>query len=279
MAATGRCRLVSCFAKGDKLGEGTYGSVYQARDKETGRLVALKRVKEKTFEREGMPQTSLREIALLRKLKHPNIVSLIEVVVGSKADSIFLVFEYCGFELAQLVDSLPSAFPFAEIKCVIRQLLGAVAHMHANGVIHRDLKLSNLLLSDRKTSAARCAARCAAAAAAAAAAISRVRLPSPLTNASTVGCRVAHAALADGALKLCDFGLARELYPPAADDDPGTSYTPRVVTLWYRPPELLLGATRYGASVDLWSVGCILGELMLHRPLVRAADKPPIGRR
>ena len=214
MAATGRCRLVSCFAKGDKLGEGTYGSVYQARDKETGRLVALKRVKEKTFEREGMPQTSLREIALLRKLKHPNIVSLIEVVVGSKADSIFLVFEYCGFELAQLVDSLPSAFPFAEIKCVIRQLLGAVAHMHANGVIHRDLKLSNLLLSDRKTSAARCAARCAAAAAAAAAAISRVRLPSPLTNASTVGCRVAHAALADGALKLCDFGLARSSTRP-----------------------------------------------------------------
>lgn len=222
---TSRCRLVSCFTKGDKLGEGTYGSVYQARDKETGRLVALKRVKEKTFEREGMPQTSLREIALLRKLKHPNIVSLLEVVVGSKADSIFLVFEYCGFELAQLVDSLPSAFPLAEIKCVIRQLLSAVAHMHSNGVIHRDLKLSNLLLSDH------------------------------------------------GALKLCDFGLARDLYPPASDGEQGATYTPRVVTLWYRSPELLLGATRYGAPVDLWSVGCILGELLLHRPLLPAGTE------
>ena len=70
-----------------------------------------------------------------------------EVVVGSKLDSIFLVFEYCSFELAQLVDTLPSAFP-CEIKCVVKQLLEALACLHANGVMHRDLKLSNLLLSD-----------------------------------------------------------------------------------------------------------------------------------
>ena len=101
---SGACRAVGCFSKGEKLGEGTYGSVYQARDKQTGALVALKRVKEKSFEREGMPLTSLREVAVLRRLRHPHVVSLIEVVVGSKANSIFLVFEYCEFELARLID-------------------------------------------------------------------------------------------------------------------------------------------------------------------------------
>lgn len=221
---TSGCRPVTSYTKGEKLGEGTYGSVYQARDKVTGRIVALKRVKEKTFEREGMPQTSLREVALLRKLQHPHIVSLVEVVVGSKLDSIFLVFEYCSFELAQLVDTLPSAFPLCEIKCVVKQLLEALAHLHANGVMHRDLKLSNLLLSD------------------------------------------------EGNVKLCDFGLAREYYAPSKGERE-SSYTPRVVTLWYRAPELLFGATRYGPSVDLWSVGCILGELLLHRPLLPAQNE------
>ena len=120
MMAGGACRSVSCYSKGDKLGEGTYGSVYQARDKESGRLVALKRVKEKNLEKEGMPQTSLREVALLRRLRHPHVVSLIEVAVGAKADSIFLVFEYCSFELAQLI--------------AICQLCGRRAYLGEEGV-------------------------------------------------------------------------------------------------------------------------------------------------
>lgn len=224
--ATGACRPVSSYAKGEKLGEGTYGSVYKAVDKATGRVVALKRVKEKNLDREGMPQTSLREVALLRRLRHPHIVSLVEVVVGSRVDSIFLVFEYCAFELARLVDSLPKPFPLAEVKCALHQLLRAVAHLHANGILHRDLKLSNLLIND------------------------------------------------EGELKLCDFGLARE---HSADDDASEHsdgpYTPRMVTLWYRAPELLLNAPRYGLAVDMWSVGCILGELLLHRPLLPGSNE------
>ena len=85
------CRSVSeHYSKLDKIGEGTYGSVYKARDRASGAFVALKRVKLSGIEREGMPQTSLREVGLLRRLRHPNIVRLEEVAVGTKLDSVFL---------------------------------------------------------------------------------------------------------------------------------------------------------------------------------------------
>ena len=70
----GACRSVNNWSKLDKVGEGTYGSVYKAADRATGALVARKRIKLSSNEREGMPLTSLREVSLLRRLRHPNIV-------------------------------------------------------------------------------------------------------------------------------------------------------------------------------------------------------------
>ena len=147
-AAAGACRVVSSFSKLDKLGEGTYGSVYRARDRDSGDIVALKRVKLSGahFEREGMPLTSLREVSLLRRLRHPNVVQLQEVVVGSKLDSLFLVFECCEHDLAHLLDTMKSPFLPAEVKSLMKQIFGALAYLHASGVLHRDLKLSNCLL-------------------------------------------------------------------------------------------------------------------------------------
>jgi serine/threonine protein kinase len=71
----------------------------------------------------------------------------------------------------------------------------------------------------------------------------------------------------DNVLKLADFGLARQLAPK------DTAMTTKVITLWYRPPELLLGATDYGGAVDMWSVGCILLELISGRPAFPAKDE------
>ena len=75
------------------------------------------------FVRTGFPITSLREIQLLRRLRHPNIVSLQEVVVGRKRDSVFLVFEYCEHDMAVLLDSMPRPFSESEVKCIMVQLL------------------------------------------------------------------------------------------------------------------------------------------------------------
>lgn len=75
-----------------------------------------------------------------------------------------------------------------------------------------------------------------------------------------------HIDILRGEVKLADFGLAR-LYNA---DDRSRPYTNKVITLWYRPPELLLGEERYGPSIDVWSCGCILGELFLKRPLFPA---------
>lgn len=97
---------------------------------------------------------SFREINILRQVQrispHPNIVNLKEVVVGAKSESIFLVFEYCEMDLGHLVDQLAMDkifFSECEIKCIMLQILNSVLHLHRNFIIHRDLKLSNILVN------------------------------------------------------------------------------------------------------------------------------------
>lgn len=145
----GNCRSVSDFEKLHTLGEGTYGTVYCARDKVSKEIVALKKVKIHD-ENEGFPITSLREIKILEKLKkHLNVVKLKEVVVGFKKDSIFLVFEHSNIDLGCLIDQMREyreEMSIGEIKCLILQLLNGVSYMHKKFIIHRDLKLSNLLI-------------------------------------------------------------------------------------------------------------------------------------
>jgi len=70
-----------------------------------------------------------------------------------------------------------------------------------------------------------------------------------------------------GQMKVADFGMARYY------GDPPPKLTQLVVTLWYRAPELLLGAEKYGAEIDLWSVGCIFGELLTKQPLLQGKNE------
>ncbi|XP_053593604.1 cyclin-dependent kinase 11B isoform X2 [Microplitis demolitor] len=145
------CRYVDEFLSLNRIEEGTYGVVYRARDKRTGDIVALKKLK-MDREKEGFPITSLREINTLLKAQHPNIVTVREIVVGSNMDKIYIVMDYVEHDLKSLMETMKQKkqnFLPSEVKCLMQQLLKAVAHLHDNWILHRDLKTSNLLLSHR----------------------------------------------------------------------------------------------------------------------------------
>eukprot|EP00262_Sarcandra_glabra_P019788 TRINITY_DN7620_c0_g1_i1.p1 TRINITY_DN7620_c0_g1~~TRINITY_DN7620_c0_g1_i1.p1 ORF type:complete len:515 (+),score=85.81 TRINITY_DN7620_c0_g1_i1:227-1771(+) len=227
-------RSVDCFEKLEQIGEGTYGQVYMAREIKTGEIVALKKIRMDN-EREGFPITAIREIKILKKLHHENVIQLKEIVTspGPEKDeqgrpdgnkykgSIYMVFEYMDHDLTGLSDRPGMRFTVPQIKCYMRQLLTGLHYCHVNQVLHRDIKGSNLLIDN------------------------------------------------EGNLKLADFGLARSF-----SNDHNGNLTNRVITLWYRPPELLLGTTKYGPAVDMWSVGCIFAELLHGKPILPGKNEP-----
>eukprot|EP01090_Pellita_catalonica_P019383 TRINITY_DN6577_c0_g1_i2.p1 TRINITY_DN6577_c0_g1~~TRINITY_DN6577_c0_g1_i2.p1 ORF type:complete len:541 (-),score=52.84 TRINITY_DN6577_c0_g1_i2:212-1834(-) len=218
-------RSVDVFKKMEQVGEGTYGQVYKAKNKETGDVVALKKFR-MADAREGVPITAIREIKILKNIQHQNVIKLKEIVTSkatkkNKRGSIYMVFEYMEHDLTGLMESARvDWFSEGQIKCYLKQLLKGLAFCHKKNVLHRDLKGSNLLINNK------------------------------------------------GEVKLADFGLAR-YYSNSKEMD----YTNRVITLWYRPPELLLGSTVYGPAIDMWSVGCILGELLLKKPMFQGKQE------
>ena len=181
--------------------------MYRARNKATGEIVALKKLKLEN-EKNGFPITSLREIHTLKLSSHPNIVQVKEIVSSSNYSQIFIVMEYIDHDLKSFMSSMSMPFMLSEVKTLMLQLLSGIQCMHSHWIVHRDLKTSNLLMNNR------------------------------------------------GCIKIADFGLARRFGSPLGD------MTQLVVTLWYRSPELLLGATEYTTAVDMWSIGCIFAEVI-----------------
>ncbi|CAD5195243.1 unnamed protein product [Musa acuminata subsp. malaccensis] len=138
------------YEKVEKIGEGTYGVVYKARDRLTNETIALKKIRLEQ-EDEGVPSTAIREISLLKEMQHSNIVRLQDVVHSEKR--IYLVFEYLDLDLKKHMDSCPELAKDPRlIKTYLHQILRGIAYCHSHRVLHRDLKPQNLLI-DRRTNA------------------------------------------------------------------------------------------------------------------------------
>ena len=199
------------YIKGQKLGEGTFGSVRRVTCRKTSNEYACKKIKRNTYEsEEGIPASVLREISILKSILHPNIVHL-EKVIWATGETICILFEICDCDLrAYIRDHHP--FTTSIHRRMVMHILRAIKWCHERQVFHRDLKPHNMLVK-RKS---------------------------------------------DGTidLKIADFGLTRSF------EIPMRVYTPEVVTLWYKPPELLLGVKVYDCGLDMWSIGCIFGEIV-----------------
>jgi len=136
---------LSRYQKLEKVGEGTYGTVYKARDKTTGELVALKKIRLELAD-EGTPSTAVREISILKQLQHPNIVKLLDV--DHTPTTLTLVFEFIERDLKMYLDCFGSeGLPLSTVVSFLKQLLQAVEFCHRHRILHRDLKPQNLLIS------------------------------------------------------------------------------------------------------------------------------------
>ena len=143
-----KCLSVDRYVREGKICEGGYGVVTKARDSQTGRTVALKKIKFGDGQghiEDGIHQSALREISTLLDMSHSNIVKVYGAVVGKQKDQIFLAMEYIEFDVRKLITDFKFKFTTPQIKCLMRQLLSAVGYLHQNWIIHRDLKTNNLL--------------------------------------------------------------------------------------------------------------------------------------
>ncbi len=134
---------VDKYMKLEKLGEGTYGVVYKCKNKDSQDLVALKKIRLEN-EDEGIPSTAIREISILKQLRHPNIVSLLDLEHGDK--KLHLIFEYLDFDLKKYLDQNGGPLHPQLVKSYLYQMLDGIAYCHSKRILHRDLKPQNLLI-------------------------------------------------------------------------------------------------------------------------------------
>ncbi|XP_034237369.1 cyclin-dependent kinase 1 [Thrips palmi] len=148
MAAAQAGGAMADYLKIEKIGEGTYGVVYKGRNKVTGQIVAMKKIRLES-EDEGIPSTAIREISLLKELQHPNIVRLLQHVM--EEPRLYLIFEFLSMDLKKHMDQLKAGecLPPETVRSYLYQITQAILFCHKRRVFHRDLKPQNLLIADK----------------------------------------------------------------------------------------------------------------------------------
>jgi len=217
------------------IGSGAYGLVISAKNTRTGESVAIKKVSG-VFEDLEDGKRVVRESRLLRHLRHPQVIEILDIIPAPvskkagltrsdprRANDVYMVLPLMDSDLHKVISS-KVALKDEHVKYFLYQLLRACKHIHSKGVLHRDIKPANVLVN------------------------------------------------ANCDLKLCDFGLARSPPTSEAEKDLQSTMTEYVVTRWYRAPELLLCLTEYDEAIDVWAVGCVFAELLLREPLFAGRD-------
>ncbi|XP_010002661.1 PREDICTED: cyclin-dependent kinase 19, partial [Chaetura pelagica] len=188
----------------------------------------------KQIEGTGISMSACREIALLRELKHPNVIALQKVFLSHSDRKVWLLFDYAEHDLWHIIkfhraskaNKKPMQLPRSMVKSLLYQILDGIHYLHANWVLHRDLKPANILVMGEGPERG------------------RVKIGKCFEKLIMVFARLLTSPL-----------------KPLADLDPV------VVTFWYRAPELLLGARHYTKAIDIWAIGCIFAELLTSEPI------------
>jgi mitogen-activated protein kinase 1/3 len=215
-----KMKVPKCLDFLKKVGSGAYGTVASFQDKATGQKVAVKKITD-AFHDLVDGKRILREVKLLRFMKHDNISCILDLYPPDTPDfeDIYIVTDLMETDLHRVIYS-KQVLNEEHHQYFSYQILRGLLYMHSANVVHRDLKPSNILVNKNCD------------------------------------------------LKICDFGLARGF--GGDEDDP--TLTDYVVTRWYRAPEVVLLASEYTKSIDVWSVGCILCELIGRKPIFTGKD-------
>lgn len=237
------------YREDTKLGQGTFGEVYKGIHLETQRQVAMKRIII-NMEKDLFPITAQREITILKKLSHRNVIKLLEMVydfppssnqnshtmiqddptIPKPSKSFYMILPYMVADLSGVLHNPRITLKMTDIKNMMLQILEGLNYIHCSKFMHRDIKTANILIDH------------------------------------------------NGILKIADFGLARLYYgsPPnlkyPGGAGTGAKYTSVVVTRWYRAPELVLGDKYYTTAVDIWGVGCVFAEFFEKKPILQGTS-------
>jgi len=253
-----------------KVGSGAYGFVVAADDlSNPGKQVAIKKV-EKAFEDMVDAKRILREVRLMRHFDHPNVVKLYDIMeppFTEDFEDLYIVTELMSTDLQKILYS-KTTLSKEQLQYLLYQLLSGMNYVNSAGVLHRDLKPSNLLIDIQTCNLQICDFGLARGTAGDKDVLK--------DDDDDSGPGVGDAATVEGSGSSDDDdGEGNNVKNPpqsGGSEDDAQEYTEYVVTRWYRAPEIMLGYHMYDSAIDMWSIGCIFGEMMLQQPVFPGSD-------